>query len=133
MTGRTRLHTGPKYRVINYQLTNKEVGGAIQKALAITALTDNRNPSATVFVGESPGREGWAIHALLVRAGPVRQTQLVMYASETNGTNLVTQRHRVMTWVRLETLLDQVQKWIGGDGEVSLHFNSSVSTKWIDA
>ena len=51
----------------------------------------------------------------------------------TPGTYLRTQRDRVMTWTRLETLLDQVQKWIGGGGEVSRHFNSLSSTRGIDA
>ena len=108
----------PDFRAINYQVTNKELTGAIQKALG-----DEGNPSARVFVGESPGREGWAIRCLIVEGGPKSTMKLVMFPSGANATNLVTQRHRVMTWVRLEVLLDQVQKWLGGDARVSLMFN----------
>ena len=108
----------PDFRAINYQVTNKELTGAIQKA-----LEGEGNPSARVYVGESPGREGWAIRCLIVEGGPKSQIKLVMYPSGSNGTNLVTQRRRVMTWVRLEVLLEQVQKWLGGDARVALMFN----------
>ena len=55
-----------------------------------------------------------------VEGGPVK---LVMFPSDSNDTNLITQRHRVMTWVRLEVLLEQVQKWMGKDVRVSMMFN----------
>ena len=109
----------PEWRVINYQVTNKELGDAIQKALG-----DESDPFATVYLGESPGRPGWAIHILIVQTGFPGQTKLLLYPSDTNGTNLVTQRHRVMTWTRLEVLLGQVQKWLGGNNaRVALMFN----------
>ena len=110
----------PKYRVINYQVTNKELGDAIQKA-----LEDEDDPAATVYVAESPGREGWAIHFLFVSRsfGDPTDVKLVLYPPNTSDTNLVTQRGRVMTWKRLEVLLSQVQKWLGGNGEVALMFN----------
>lgn len=46
-----------------------------------------------------------------------------MYPSGTDATHLRTQRRRVMTWARLDVLLDQVQKSLGKDAKVSLMFN----------
>lgn len=109
----------PMGRQINWQVTNKELAGHIREALG-----DEGKPCARVFVGEIPGREGWAIMCLIVEGGPTRKMKLVLHPSDTNGTNLVTQRRRVMTWKRLEVLLDQVHKWLGGKGaKVSLMFN----------
>ena len=108
----------PNFRAINYQVTNKELADHIREALG-----EEGNPSARVFVGESPEREGWAFRCLIVEGGPKSMMKLVMYPSGANATNLVTQRRKVMTWKRLEVLLEQVQKWLGGDARISLMFN----------
>ena len=116
----------PEYRLINYPVTNKELANHIREALG-----DGGTPTARVFVGESPEREGWAIRCLIVHAGPKgmhgasrkSEIKLLMGLSVTHATHLVTQRGRVMTWMRLEVLLKQVDSWLGGDAQIELVFN----------
>jgi hypothetical protein len=117
----------PEYRLINYPVTNKALANHIREALG-----DVVTRIARVFVGKSSEREGWAIHALIVRGVPKTvpgtlvnsEIKLVMVQSATNDTQLVTQRGRVMTWMRLEVLLKQVDSWLGGDDRsIELVFN----------
>lgn len=136
--------SAPTYRIINYEITNLELGKAITKALEGAS-----EPSADVYVGKTPEREGWAIHMLFVRGAAFDfesgddQRRLVMHPKwiqgtwvdgtpgPISGTYLRTQRGRVMTWTRLETLLIQVQKWVDKEQwrhvAVSLKVNSLAS------
>ena len=58
----SRMPPPPTYRVINYEITNLELGKAIKKA-----LEGESTPAADVYIGETPERLGWAIHMLFIR------------------------------------------------------------------